>query len=619
MDDDPSHVTKSMSKAPGSFGRTASSSSVQRLGLLGISEDDMVYMIDDKFPENMADLRAVFDNDVENILRRSFARTALSHKAIEQLKVETPSFRQYMEHSEAANCNSSGDDSGMHASRKPFCLPSEKYISWDVDQAYEILEYEFTAEDDAFLAQCCRACNSSSSSSSSSSSLFASSSAPLASAQCPHKSPMSLRSSAKHAAAASSTPSIRRCRSSTENEALAAAEAPVTMSEDVFEFLMALFEREYLDWGLQEEQDMGKSMRTAMEDDVRCCICNDGASAEGNDILFCDGCNCAVHQRCYGVLDLPPDGVPWFCDRCRDPNAPYVRCAFCPSQLGAFKRTVSHAVGARWAHVSCALWLPEIYFKDDENVCDIAGLNHIDPDRRELVCMFCRSTSAPFSACIQCACGKCCNAFHVSCALEKGIPMWEDKSGVRKAFCPHHASSAPSQFRDRTGSAHVGHGSGSERLTKRLKETRSAVQSEIHEFLLHPKRRMQFHVPTSVRTYTRKQLFEIIDLVYEYWKQRKQTPEAVARQKEIDEQAKRNAEREKLRIVRVELEHLRILCDCLLRRERRKRELARVRLSIALHEMDMYEELIGSPTSARSSAGNLFTPPTAKKSRRRMY
>lgn len=66
--------------------------------------------------------------------------------------------------------------------------------------------------------------------------------------------------------------------------------------------------------------DYSASLLTDRYEDVALCmICSDGESEEDNVILFCDGCNLAVHQVCYGGGAVAiPDG-PWYCDRC-DPT-----------------------------------------------------------------------------------------------------------------------------------------------------------------------------------------------------------------------------------------------------------------------------------------------------------
>jgi hypothetical protein len=51
------------------------------------------------------------------------------------------------------------------------------------------------------------------------------------------------------------------------------------------------------------------------DDDVLCAICEGGNSKKPNEIIFCDGCNLAVHQDCYGGLSEVPQGS-WFCSNC---------------------------------------------------------------------------------------------------------------------------------------------------------------------------------------------------------------------------------------------------------------------------------------------------------------
>jgi hypothetical protein len=60
------------------------------------------------------------------------------------------------------------------------------------------------------------------------------------------------------------------------------------------------------------------------EQDTACNVCFNPESYEEDEILFCDRCNVAVHQSCYGVRKIP-DGQ-WFCDRCRINGAATAVC-----------------------------------------------------------------------------------------------------------------------------------------------------------------------------------------------------------------------------------------------------------------------------------------------------
>lgn len=70
-------------------------------------------------------------------------------------------------------------------------------------------------------------------------------------------------------------------------------------------------------------------------------------------MVFCDSCNICVHQACYGITAIPSGQ--WLCRTCAVGQRP--ECVLCPNKGGAMKCTRS---GHKWAHVSCALWIPEV-------------------------------------------------------------------------------------------------------------------------------------------------------------------------------------------------------------------------------------------------------------------
>ncbi|KAG8527058.1 uncharacterized protein KY384_008487 [Bacidia gigantensis] len=180
------------------------------------------------------------------------------------------------------------------------------------------------------------------------------------------------------------------------------------------------------------------------EQDTKCAICDDGDCENTNAIVFCDGCDLAVHQECYGVPFIP-EGQ-WLCRKCQLIGRGTPTCIFCPNTDGAFKQTNA----SRWSHLLCAIWIPEVSIGNATFMEPVMDVEKVPKQRWKLTCYICRQK---MGACVQCGNKNCYIAFHVTCARRArlflkmksthGGPASLDAS-VLKALCDKHV---PAEWR----------------------------------------------------------------------------------------------------------------------------------------------------------------------------
>lgn len=205
-----------------------------------------------------------------------------------------------------------------------------------------------------------------------------------------------------------------------------------------------------------------------------CCVCSDERGWAENPLVYCDGhaCSVAVHQACYGIVQVPTG--PWFCRKCESQErAARVRCELCPHKDGALKRTDNGG----WAHVVCALYIPEVQFANVLTMEPIV-LQYVPHDRFNKTCYICeeqgRESKAASGACMTCNRHGCRQAFHVTCAQMAGLLCEEEVLEVDNVkycgYCKYHFSKMKTSQQEKHPTHHEKGQKKSRKDKERLKQ-----------------------------------------------------------------------------------------------------------------------------------------------------
>lgn len=282
----------------------------------------------------------------------------------------------------------------------------------------------------------------------------------------------------------------------------------------------------------------------------------------------------------------------WLCRTCSMGQRP--DCVLCPNKGGAMKSARS---GQKWAHVSCALWIPEVSIGSVDRMEPITKISSIPQSRWALICVLCRER---VGACIQCSVKPCKTAYHVTCAFQHGLEMRaiiEDENaedGVKlKSYClKHSVNKNNSKKKEKSLTHNNAGGSGTEEDDTTKRKKRKDMTTE--ERNMARAKRLQeieaeFDKHVSIKDINCTILEvdqEAINYVYNYWVLKRKAacnrPLLPPKSEDADMIAHKQeqADNEKMKMfvhLRQDLERVRNLCYMVSRREKLSRSFFKMR------------------------------------------
>lgn len=375
------------------------------------------------------------------------------------------------------------------------------------------------------------------------------------------------------------------------------------VDENTMEKTLEVLERhchENMNHAIETEEGLG----IEYDEDVICDVCRSPDSEEGNEMVFCDSCNICVHQACYGILKVPEGS--WLCRTCVLGIHP--QCILCPKRGGAMKAT---RTGTKWAHVSCALWIPEVSIACPERMEPITKVSHIPPSRWALVCSLCKLKTG---ACIQCSVKSCITAFHVTCAFEHTLDMktiLDEGDEVKfKSYCLKHSKNkhcSEGEQEDSHKPVIDNRQSESEKTSLRAQKLKE-LEEEFYTMVNVDAVAAELGIPKLT-----------VDLIYSFWllKRKSNFNKPLVPPKEEEQegllQPKEDSIHTRMRMfmhLRQDLERVRNLCYMVNRREKLKLSHSKIHEQIFNLEVQLVnKELAGGQPLSSALENTLFYPP----------
>lgn len=251
--------------------------------------------------------------------------------------------------------------------------------------------------------------------------------------------------------------------------------------------------------------------------------------------------------------------------------------------------------GHTWAHVACAIWIPEVSIGSVEKMEPITKISSIPQSRWSLVCVLCKEKTG---ACIQCSVKTCKTAYHVTCAFKNGLemkPIIVDENaedGIKlRSYCEKHSVNTKNKDKHHLVHHHsASGGKGGNEVDEQEKKKLKAMTAEERNQARAEKLQQieaEFYKYVRLKDVSGNLAvdMDVVILIYNYWKLKRKSlnnrplvPPRPETTQLLTQQQEQDLEQMKMFVqLRQDLERVRNLCYMVSRREKLSRSFFRLK------------------------------------------